>query len=37
VSRGGGEHEAVLTVITIVLLCVLGVMLYRRDRVVRGV
>ena len=37
VARGGGDHEAVLTVVAVVLLCVLGAMLYRRDRAPRGV
>ena len=37
VTRSGGDHEAVLTVIAVVLLCVLGAMMYRRDRGARGV
>jgi hypothetical protein len=37
VTRAGGDHEAALTVIAVVLLCVLGAMMYRRDRGARGV
>jgi hypothetical protein len=37
VARAAGDHEAVLTVIAVVLLCVVGAMLYRRDRAPKGV
>lgn len=32
VWRDGGENEVVLTVISLILLCVLAVMLYKRER-----
>jgi hypothetical protein len=32
VTRDGGDNEAVLTVITLILLCVVAVMVYRRER-----
>jgi hypothetical protein len=35
--RVGGDHEALLTVIAVVLLCVLAAVMYRRDRPPRGV
>jgi hypothetical protein len=32
VTRDGGDNEVVLTVISLILLCVLGVMMYRREQ-----
>ena len=32
VTRDGGDNEAVLTVIALILLCVLAIMMYRREQ-----